>query len=341
MSNPIPVDAPGVISGTDGDDRIDDTLGFVDGDGDVLTSEYVAHQISAAAGDDFVKLIRGDGAEVDLGSGDDTFQGNHFIDGIVDGGDGDDLIEAGRYSWEAYGGSGSDTIVGTSHKFVSTQVMTGGSDDDHFAFTLSATHTQDYTGIVTDFEVGIDTLSINGVVISGLAQSDLPADISVVQSGGDLVFTSTNAPGDAITLQGISEAAFFGGTPPPPPPPPPDDPPDDPPADDPTGVGVVDGTTGDDLINYDYIDAEGDQMENAYVAHVINAGDGNDEIVFNRSRDARVYGGDGDDEIMAHRFEGGQAFGGAGNDYVLIGHDNSFADGGTGNDTLVGTVRSG
>ncbi|MEQ9257931.1 MAG: type I secretion protein, partial [Roseovarius sp.] len=62
-------------------------------------------------------------------------------------------------------------------------------------------------------------------------------------------------------------------------------------------VGQVDGTTGDDVIDASYSDADGDRVNEADTrADVIDAGAGND-TVSSGAGDDMVYGGTGDDSL--------------------------------------------
>ena len=79
--------------------------------------------------------------------------------------------------------------------------------------------------------------------------------------------------------------------------------------------GTVSGTSGDDKINADYVDADGDRI------------DANDQILSGAgANDDLVYAGDGKDEVKS----------GAGNDIVYGGAGDDKTEGGTGNDTLFG-----
>lgn len=97
--------------------------------------------------------------------------------------------------------------------------------------------------------------------------------------------------------------------------------------------GIVHGTPGDDLIDADYIDAQGDQVDNADqdwpgrgpFDDIILAGDGNDTVFAGEGNDT-VSGGDGDDLI----------YGGAGDDTLLGDAGNDTLHGEEGDDKLIG-----
>jgi len=101
--------------------------------------------------------------------------------------------------------------------------------------------------------------------------------------------------------------------------------------------GVVEGTAGNDLIDYDYAgDPEGDKIDHGDYAcsdnDKVTAGAGNDTILSGAGADT-VYGEDGNDRI-----DGGAAndvlFGGNGDDTFIGGAGNDTFEGGTGLDII-------
>ncbi|MGV8954016.1 MAG: calcium-binding protein, partial [Cypionkella sp.] len=101
------------------------------------------------------------------------------------------------------------------------------------------------------------------------------------------------------------------------------------------GDGIVDGTAGNDLIDFNYVgDTHGDRIDHGdatgYAGTVnqddyVLAGAGNDTVYSGLGND-QVYGGSGNDVINT----------GTGNDYADGGSENDSIDGGSGNDTLLG-----
>jgi Ca2+-binding RTX toxin-like protein len=101
------------------------------------------------------------------------------------------------------------------------------------------------------------------------------------------------------------------------------------------GDGIVDGTAGNDLIDFNYVgDVHGDRIDHGdatgYAGTVnqddyVLAGAGNDTVYSGLGND-QVYGGSGNDVINT----------GTGNDYADGGSENDSIDGGSGNDTLLG-----
>lgn len=97
----------------------------------------------------------------------------------------------------------------------------------------------------------------------------------------------------------------------------------DPPPVDPRD-GIVNGTPGDDLIDLDYVDSDGDRIDND---DAIIPGDGpNDDRVFGGAGNDTIFGGIGDDTI----------FGDEGDDLLYGGPGDDVIDGGPGNDTIFG-----
>lgn len=121
----------------------------------------------------------------------------------------------------------------------------------------------------------------------------------------------------------------------------------------PSTPGVVDGTSGDDVMNVGYEDADGDEITDydpgwlgigyqsgddvvyGYSGNdTINAGSGDDEI-HGGTGDDILNGGDGDDTIYGD--EGNDTIsGGAGADTIYGGEGNDTIEGGEGNDTVYG-----
>lgn len=90
----------------------------------------------------------------------------------------------------------------------------------------------------------------------------------------------------------------------------------------PTRDGIVRGTPGDDLINLDYVDNDGDRVD---AEDAIIPGDGpNDDRIFGRGGNDTIFGGLGDDTI----------FGGAGDDRIFGGPGSDSVTGGAGDDFI-------
>lgn len=98
--------------------------------------------------------------------------------------------------------------------------------------------------------------------------------------------------------------------------------------------GIVEGTSGDDLIDINFVDYNGDRVDGNDALNIpvvgsnndiIRAGAGNDTVYGIESFD-QIRGGDGDDVL----------FGGNGNDLMFGDADNDQVNGEEGNDTLQG-----
>lgn len=107
--------------------------------------------------------------------------------------------------------------------------------------------------------------------------------------------------------------------------------------------GVVEGTSGNDIIGINYTDADGTQM-NAYGGDdTVDGGAGHDAINAGGGNDT-ITGGAGDDTITggagADFIDGGDGldliYGGDGNDTIYGGEGNSLLEGGTGDDLVHG-----
>jgi len=132
----------GIVSGTDGDDRI--VAGeYVDRDGDEIDNEDAIigddkpndDRVEAGDGDDYVDAGKQDDT-IEGGAGDDTLKGG-VGDDVIFGGKGDDTLIGGRGDdWLdggpgddlAKGGDGNDTLIGGP----GVDTLKGGDDRDLF-----------------------------------------------------------------------------------------------------------------------------------------------------------------------------------------------------------------
>ena len=102
----------------------------------------------------------------------------------------------------------------------------------------------------------------------------------------------------------------------------------------PESDGIVSGTAGDDLIDYDYTgDPDGDRIDHNDA--ILPGESGNDDIVKAGAGNDTVLAGAGNDEV--HGQDGNDSLdGGAGNDYLSGGAGDDTLHGGAGNDTYEG-----
>lgn len=160
-------------------------------DGGVIDTDNGDNQINGQGGDDVVNgaggddFIRGGGGDDDMkgGVGDDRLAGGGGDDKIAGGG-GDDIIAGGEGNDKIGGGAGDDVLTGGP----GNNRLTGGEGADTFVFDADSTGKDK----ILDFELGIDSLRLNGgIEAEGFREF----------AGGAIVDMSN---GGTIILQGIS-----------------------------------------------------------------------------------------------------------------------------------------
>lgn len=293
------------VDGTEGADTIDAT--YVDGEGDLIGN--TADTIYGFGGDDTINS--GNGAD------------------IIYGGDGNDTINGGRGSNAIDGGAGDDTIY-----VIDSSVVDGGAGDDHLSSNLNKGGDHTFTGgagadtfefnyagtkaaieTITDFEIGVDTLIVQGQMLSGLAIEGLPSDFTTsAAADGSLVLNYGVI--HSVTLNGVTSEEFF--------------------ADIGVTAAATVGTAGDDVIDATFSDAEGDTVSDG--AETIFGLGGNDTINAGKGNDT-IYGGDGNDIINPDR--GSKTIYGENGDDTIYVIDSSVVDGGAGNDHLFSNLNKG
>ena len=120
------------------------------------------------------------------GAGNDALFGGSGAD-IINGNNGDDVINGDGGNDKLTGGTGNDT-------------MTGGAGADNFYFVSG-----DGQDVITDFEIGIDTITIDGLALDVWLDG---ANWSVV-SASETTFSVTSLSGDALTLENVDGLALF------------------------------------------------------------------------------------------------------------------------------------
>lgn len=366
------------ISGDNGNDSIDGGIG-----NDSIEAGFGNDTIIGGDGDDTANGHYGDDI-LHGGAGNDSIRGSWGNDTLYSGttGEGDDFI------WGGWGddriilqnGFGNDTILGDTEDEVhgDTLDMTGVTDNLRVDLSNSiagtgtvsdATSTAQYTDIEhVLLGAGTDTLVLadgsGADRVTGFAAptdngdgtftaGDLIDATALTNDGGttavnasDVTVTSdsdgnavlTFPAGENLTLVGVSASAVSSpgalmamGFPAPP-------------------DGIVSGTSGDDLINYAYVDADGDAIDNndARLAgftgddDFIQAGDGNDTVDAGAGNDSveggigndRLFGQAGNDRLFGQTGDD-TLNGGAGNDHLDGGSGTDFMDGGADRDTFV------
>lgn len=262
-------------------------------------------------------------------AGDDTLHGQEGDD-LLHGEDGDDALFGGTGTDTLEGGAGGDLLFGgvdTDLDFVF-----GGGDEDTIAALTGDILVGGETGVdydslivgggipVVQFDGG-DPLSESGTVF--IYDGDLEVSGQVTFSEIERVYAINLDGSDDPSAPGAPGAP--GGGP---------------------GVlsvqGIVEGTTGDDLIDLGYLDdPEGDRIDNGDAVEplvgdqdAVVAGDG-DDTVFGGADTDIIFGGDGEDVLNGNEGNDGLS-GGAGNDVLSGGAGGDVAVGGAGDDILSG-----
>jgi Ca2+-binding RTX toxin-like protein len=280
-----------VVTGTNDDDVIDAT--YVDEDGerldDIANNGSNDDDVNAGAGNDRIEGGLGQDS-LDGGTGDDT----------IFGGDDDDRLFGGAGNDDLYGDAGDDLLsAGTGD-----DTLAGGTGADTFVLTDGTDN-----NVITDFVIGTDTLDVSAMTdADGNTVNTLDAAVTdtVGDGTGDAILSFPN--GESVTLWGISVSDV----------------------DTPEKLGalgiaesdyVVSGTDGDDVIGSQYVDTDGDSVDDD------NAADGsNDDVISGGDGDDTLYGGLGNDIVD----------GGTGNDTILGGNGDDDLSGNGGNDDLIG-----
>ena len=184
----------GVIEGTAGRDIIRDD--YVDADGDAIAAS--GNVIMAGAGHDLISLSVSDSV-IQAGDGRDfvTIRGPG---NLVHGEGGDDYLIARWQGSELDGGAGNDRLVADIRQG-GDHVLTGGDGADSFEFLFGATRHAAQTEI-TDFDLGVDRLSVDGAEID---LSALPAGMLAGTDSDGSVILSVGLH-DTMTLRGVTEA---------------------------------------------------------------------------------------------------------------------------------------
>ncbi|MGO4909320.1 Hint domain-containing protein [Pseudorhodobacter sp. W20_MBD10_FR17] len=333
------------ISGDAGNDYIegqagDDTIHLADGFGtDTIvggeTTETNGDTLDASAMtvDAVLDLSAGDAANPEDGTltaatGDianfteiENFRLGSGNDSVI-GSSGDDVVATGAGADTVDGGAGNDTFdLGAADNAVDFVVLSDGDGSD----TITNFETPIDNGDGTF--AGRDQLDVSDLSSDGGTTPVTTADVVVTDSNGDGTGDAilTFSGGESITLVGVLASEV-----------------DSPAELEAIGIPaapaaplnyIVEGTTGDDLIDIAYTgDPQGD---------MIDAGDNlagnNDDVVLAGAGNDTVYGADGDDSIKGQ--DGAdQLFGGAGNDTLIGGDDADSLFGGDDRDVFFGGI---
>lgn len=166
--------------------------------------------LSLGAGEDKARGKKGDDI-IDGGADNDRLFGQHGDD-VMWGGDDDDLVVGGFGNDQLFGNRGDDDLRGgfdnddlDGGQGIDNLVggfgddnLTGGSDADTFRFGMFSG-----SDVITDFEVGVDTIAFSG------AQQVLAASLDDLDGDGDVDDTSlTLIGGDVAVLNADLTGAF-------------------------------------------------------------------------------------------------------------------------------------
>ncbi|HCP81620.1 MAG TPA: hypothetical protein DIT67_08515, partial [Octadecabacter sp.] len=312
------------LYGEDGDDRIEGGSGddFHDGgDGDdyILGSSGIDSFYGGQGIDTIDFTYSTNDVFIDLSSSTATFTSGlievvsdfeHILSGSGDnnlvGSDAANKLDSGSGNDTLSGNSGNDTLIGG----VGDDFLTGNSGRDTFNF-----QTGDGQDTIADFEIG-DTIVINGEKVSGA--STLPTGVStaVGTEGLELHYNT----GDHVTLLGMDYAAWVAAS-----------------------TEIVDGTSGADIIDGAFVDADGDVVNNS--GQQINALNGDDQVVAGTGNDSidggnghdTLYGAGGNDTLLGG-IGADSIYGGVGLDSIDGGDGKDTIHGGKGNDTVWGGI---
>ena len=189
-NNTNPNDAPtsdNKIIGGIGNDSITVTMNdfrfFISIKGDELAS-------SNSDGNDVINLL-GTYANsvVDMGGGDDTFNGG-LGDDSVSGGNGNDTLIGGDGNDTLIGGDGNDQLAGNA----GNDFLTGGAGQDQFLFTSkTAFNAADFgTDRITDFTIGTDKILLSQTAFGTITSAQIAfvdSDLAAETSNGLIVYS--------------------------------------------------------------------------------------------------------------------------------------------------------
>ena len=237
------------------------------------------------------------------------------------GADGDDILHGGGGDDTIYGEAGNDIIIGGS----GADTLLGGDDADIIGAGVG--------DIIQGGEGGTD---LDTLIATGLATVEYVGGDPASEAGTVTFYNEDLTIAGTADFSEIEQALVVGTTA--------LDVPGNAPSD--TIDGIVDGTSGDDVIDLAYTgDPEGDMIDNGDAVlpltgeqDVVLAGDG-DDIVMGRDDSDVIFGGNGDDTLMGNA--GGDAIdGGKGDDVIDGGAGRDILFGGNGDDTISGSVTT-
>ncbi|WP_223426024.1 hypothetical protein [Tateyamaria pelophila] len=159
---------------------------------DYLVGSKSSEEIRGLAGNDTI-IGRGGNDTLRGQNGDDKLKGGHDDDKLV-GGEGDDKLLGGVGNDSLIGGLGNDVLKGGDGEDVlkaafGNNKLSGGADADKFIFAASATG----ANTITDFEIGVDRLKLNGIDVTGVSEDRHGNAIIELSNGGSIKLNGVNA----------------------------------------------------------------------------------------------------------------------------------------------------
>lgn len=328
ITNPSPL-LDGTVEGTSGNDdinlsytgdpegdRIDnsdailpgagpqDDLVYAYGGNDFIGSYSGNDEAYGGAGDDLI--MASDGNDTLFGDeGNDWLKGQEGADSIY-GGLGDDRLRGGDANDVLFGGANDDLLEGEAGDDslsggAGIDVILGGDDRDTITSVDGGDTVDGGAGGVDN-----DTLDLSDRAPGTYQIVGLVPDSNGNGFNGTLEFLDGN--GDVFDQMTFTEIENIIEP------------------DDPTGPmldGTVEGTSGDDLIDLNYLgDPDGDRIDNEDA--LLSGAAPNDDLVYAFGGNDTVFGYDADDDI----------YGGDGNDTVYGGTGNDIVSGDAGDDLI-------
>lgn len=173
----------------------DEDMLFGDAGDDHLFGDRGNDTLCGGAGNDLIlggngsPIAIGESLEQDFlcgGAGNDVMLGNEGADRL-NGDAGDDTLNGGKDNDILNGGDGADVLAPNQ----GNDTLSGGAGADRFDFQVT-----DGSNVITDFENGLDKISLSGVTFDQLA---------IAQVGSDTQITTGSL---AITLKGIASSTI-------------------------------------------------------------------------------------------------------------------------------------
>ncbi|NJM59398.1 MAG: calcium-binding protein [Oscillatoriales cyanobacterium RU_3_3] len=153
-----------------------------------LKGDEIASSISD--GNDVINLL-GTYANsvVDMGGGDDTFNGGLGFDSVV-GGNANDTLIGGDGNDTLIGGDGNDLVAGNT----GYDLLTGGGGEDRFLFkSIGAFNADDFgSDRLTDFTIGTDKILLSQTTFGAITVAEITfvdSDLAVDTSNGLIVYS--------------------------------------------------------------------------------------------------------------------------------------------------------